>query len=490
MSNNFDTLNEGFFDWFKGLLKNLVGSVFHVNSYEKFVDRLNKFPKIILGIEDKDTNESVSESLYIPRRSRKKIYEGRSRFVKPIVEDDKSDKKDDADSSTNKKDEIKKMAKEDFVNEFQPITYDDLGKSTKKPSFKNVLTKKLEALNKSKIQMEEKFTPKVKRSMQRTLDNGKTIAMSDIQVLEIFVSDFLNLYSSGTMGLPKVEKDKKMTISELSQYSNVVSKSDPSKKFSTLYNELNKVVKYYEDSFNSEWEFIRTKEEEYQKNRADNASWDGDGDVSYETIQKIADNEMEVKSAIDNLIEGCKELIPNAIAGFFINSPIYKDTEEQINDILKLLIQNEKIVEEGKKNPDLQVISVLNDIIGHNVEEKDEENINKAFQLYKSKVSNLTTKYPNLQITNVDNVEGYKKILEQSNIKINKNETLKSLLNKIKDDVIKLAFACLYNVYTEKSIPIDYDVPNVGKIDLFKESLNYNNSLKNLYDFYGKGESI
>lgn len=501
MNREIDTLNEGFFDWIKGLLKNLVGSVFHVNNYEKFIERINKFPNIILGIENntEDSNESVSESYYVPKRSRKRLYEGRSRFAKPILEDDtdvtdndvkdvstsKSDTKDDS----TKKDDIKKMSKEDYVNVFQPITYDDLDKNTKTPSFKNVLIKKLDALNKSRVQLEEKFTPAIKSKIQRTLSSGKTIAMSDIQVLEIFVSDFLNLYSSGTLGLPKVEKDKKMTISELSQYKNVVDKADPSKKFSTLYNELNKVIKTYEDSFNSEWEFIRTKEEEYEKRRADNASWDGDGEVSYETIQKISDNEMEVSAAIDSIIEGCRDLIPNAIAGFFINSPIYKDTETQINELLKYLIENEKVLEENKKNPDLKVISVLSDIIGHNIEESDKENINKAYELYNTKVSNLLNKYKDndLKIVNIDSVDNFIKLLENSNLKITKNETMKSLLNKINNDNIKLAIACLYNVYTSKTFSVEYNIPNVGKIDLFKESYNYRSKeLKNLYDLYGK----
>ena len=66
-------------------------------------------------------------------------------------------------------------------------------------------------------------------------------------------------------------------------------------------------------------------------------------------MQKIVESEIEVQGAMKSMVDQCTALIPNAIMGFFINSPIYQHTEETINKIINLLIANSKNIEEMKK---------------------------------------------------------------------------------------------------------------------------------------------
>lgn len=520
--NAFIPLNEGFFSWIKGLLKNLISGIFHVNSYEDFVKRLNKMPRIILGLEgegsidDRQSNETTinsnevdntqpNESIYIPKRSRKRLFEARSRYVSNAITEDDKEHNDDSgedvskednnvDSSNENKDDssIEHMDKNKYVSEFKPITVDDLKTKTKMPSFKNALIRLLSELNEKTIQLNEKITEEKITSMKKIIEENKTIAMSDIQVIELAVSNFLNLYSSGTLGLPKPEKGKELTISELSQYQNVVSKSDPEKKFASLYNALNKVVDIYEENFNSQWEDIRKKEIEFQQKKADNSSWDGDGTIDYDTIKKIGDNEIEVRGAMDDLIDGCRELIPNAIMGFFISSPIYKAAEEKINSLLEVLVANEKVIEDNKKNPDLKVISLFSDIANNSVKEEDKEKVEEASNLFSEKVNNIVNNEL-LKGMNFSNSVSFEDTIKKTNVKIVQNETAESLMKKIPDYGCKLAFACLYYVVLKKEIPVN--VENNGQnINLFNitnqntnkqsESFNQKNNLKKIYDYY------
>lgn len=704
-------LNEGFFSWLKGLLKNLIGGIFHVDSYEKFVDRLNKMPRIILGLDSETTNESqkvniIQEEVYIPKRSRTKIFEGRSRFatpltegsnkmdnlgldkdliknllnygnslikkessnvsftdeqkeklvdiynnkvkkdrnleafsqkidkdgengikgfenkdyyivlyaIKTIVETDNKDKevkedneiisfldacfneseneelkkqieefkskiskleedirllekeKDkikeedekalsealkahreieselrtkikDLEQSNEDKDniinilistyapkieelekeveklkeenealrkendklnaEIKHMRGEDYESEFKPITYDDLSKKTKMPSFKNALIQLLASLNDRTRQLNDKITPEILETMRNNLQQKKTINMSDIQVIEIAVSSFINLYSSGKLGLPKPQKGQELNVSELSQYKNVVQNSDPSKKFVSLYEALEKVVEQYKESFYAQWKEIRDKEVKYQQNKADNASWSGDGDVSYETLEKMHDNELEIESAINDIIDGCRSLIPNAIMGYFISSPIYKAAEEKINEMIDVLIENEKVLEENKKNPDLEVISVFNDILSDTIKEEDKEKIAEASNLFTEKVNDIINNKQISDVLDFNQGESFDIVIKSSGVKIAQKETIDTLMKKMQDVKSRLAFACLYFVYNNKPLKIEEDI-NGQKVDLFNisaqghqddvtqqgESFNKRNNLRKIYDYY------
>jgi hypothetical protein len=468
-------------------------------------------PRIILGLdgegsinsEKPSTNNSTevtnsnevdntqpNESIYIPKRSRKKLFEARSRYNSNIITEDEEE-------NDSLKSEIRHMKGEDYVSEFKPITYDDLKNKTKMPSFKNALIRLLTELNDKTVQLNEKITEERINSMKKLIEENKTIAMSDIQVIELAVSNFLNLYSSGTLGLPKPEKGKELTISELSQYQNVVSKSDPEKKFASLYNALNKVVDIYEENFNSQWEDIRKKEIEFQQKKADNSSWDGDGTIDYDTIKKIGDNEIEVRGAMDDLIDGCRELIPNAIMGFFILSPIYKAAEEKINSLLEVLVANEKVIEENKKNPDLKVISLFSDIANNSVREEDKEKVEEASNLFSEKVNNIINN-DLLKGMNFSNNVSFEDTIKKTNVKIIQNETAESLMKKIPDYGCKLAFACLYYVMLKKEIPVNIE-NNGQNINLFNvsnkeinnqditqqgESFNKKNNLKKIYDYY------
>lgn len=720
--NSLIPLNEGFFSWIAGLLKNLIKGVFHVNSYEQFVDRLNKMPRIILGLEEKTTNATVedssntynnsntitsNESIYIPKRSRKRLFEERSRFAAPlteasnkidnlgidkeliynllkygnsliknensdvsfnkeqktklielynskvnkdrnldtfiqkvnkegeigvkgfenkdyyivlyaiknIVENDneeitnekrekdnvsslltdvlniteseelkkqieefkkkitllesdikileeekknikEEDKKrldttlevyenienelknkiNDLEQSNEDKDqlisdiiehyapkvdelekevdrlkeeneelkkdnknliaELKYMKGEDYKSEFKPITYDDLKNKTKMPSFKNALITLLQGLNDKTVQLNDKITDEKLEAMRKNIEDNKTIAMSDIQVIELAVSDFLNLYSSGTMNLPKPEKGKGLTISDLSQYQNVVSKSDPEKKFASLYNSLNKVVDIYEENFNEEMKLIRDKEVKYQQDIANNKSWNGDGDMNYETIKQLSDNDMEVRGTIESIIDGCRGLIPNAIMGFFIASPIYKAAEEKINTMIDVLIANEKVIEENKKSPDLHVISVFNDILNNTIKDEDVEKIEEASKLFSDKVSEIVNNEELNRGLNFNGSEVLKDIILSSGIKVTQKETVDTLMKKLQNTKSKLAFACLYFVYTNKPLKVETD-NNGQMVNLFnisslqnnqtlqqEESFNRRNNLKKIYDVY------
>lgn len=704
--NSLTPLNEGFFSWIAGLLKNLFKGIFHVNSYDEFVKRLNKMPNIILGIESKNSNEEVStsntdnndsaistpnESMYIPKRSRRRLFEARSRFAGPLTEatnkmdnlgldrelvnnllnygqclikkensnvsfnDEQKAKIEEIYNSKVKKDktletfvqkaeqdgeagvkgfenkdyytvlyaikvviesenkntednninldddnliisflddvyndteseelkkqieefkskvsklendiklleeekeavkeegkleiesileehrkienelmekiqelkdknledqqmyeaifneyaakidelnkeierlkeeneelkkendklsaELKYMKGEDYKSEFKPITYDDLKNKTKMPSFKNALITLLQALNDKTSQLNDKITDEKLEAMRKNIEANKTIAMSDIQVIELAVSDFLNLYSSGTMNLPKPEKGKGLTISDLSQYQNVVSKSDPEKKFASLYNSLNKVVDIYEENFNEEMKLIRDKEVKYQQERANNKSWNGDGDMDYKTIKKLSDNDMEVRGTIESIIDGCRGLIPNAIMGFFIASPIYKAAEEKINTMIDVLIANEKVVEENKKNPDLQVISVFSDILSNTVKEEDVEKVDEASKLFSEKVEEIVK---NEQLKGLDfkGDEQLNVIIQSSGVKVIQKETLDTIMKKLQDVKSRLAFACLYFVYTKK--PLKVEVDNNGQmVDLFNIVSSKNNQQQN-----------
>lgn len=596
-------LNEGFFSWLKGLLKNLIKGVFHVNSYEQFVDRLNKMPRIILGLDDKGVDESyspnvinvINEDNNIPIRSRSRftnnpqpqvleassknkykklsdaiknrtlnieneelkkemeklnntiielennidllnkekdeidnesknkleelqkkyndlslslleITDANDKEIKEMIEKHNSELNELAqevdelrneneklrDENKNLKSEIKHMKGEDYKSEFKPITYDDLENKTKMPSFKNALIGLLSSLNDQTQQMNDKVSSEKIEMMRKNLKQKKTINMSDIQIIELYVSGFLNLYSSGKLGLPKPQKGQELNVSELSQYQNVIINSDPSKKFASLYDALEKIVKQYEESFNQQWKEVREMEVKYQQQKSDNASWSGDGDIKYETLKKMYDNELEIEGAINDIIDGCRSLIPNAIMGYFISSPIYKAAEEKINQMLDVLIENEKVVDENKKNPEQEVVKLYNSVMTDTVDEDDKQKIQQASNLFSEKVSAIIADEKLKNKLPFVNDDIFEDIVKNSGIKIIANDNVSDLMRKMQDIKCRLALACLYYVIMQKPLKVITEVDDVD-VDLFNLSANnefnnesntYKRNLKKIYDFY------
>lgn len=617
-NNSTEALNEGFFSWLGGLIKNLFKGIFHVDSYKKFVDRLNKMPRIILGLTDAKSNENEKVN------SVEKLYEGkRSRFNKFIFEADENTENDNTTSTDNnnedselvklidtckefvddatktKLDEVRKQVKENegiialgnepdaetvfnsdseikeqydaiksyneslqanlakaleledenakreaivsifdseevkqikelsskikemqtkfeellndkeklekekeekekeneelkdkndelnakndelnakiekmngsqYESEFKPIQNEEIDAlvKSKTPSFKKTLAELLMKLRDQSSQINKKFSEETIQKLNQIIESGQVISTSDVQSMEIIVSDFLNLYTGGSMSLPKPEKDKKMTVAELAQYKNSIDKGDSSKKFKSLHDALAKVVKIYEESFNAEWEFVREREKEYEKQKAANASWDGDGSISYKTMKKIVDNEIEIQGAMDSMVNQCMGLIPNAIMGYFINSPVYKHTEDTINNILTILLANSKNVEELAKNPELKVVSTFNDILTNTINEEEKENIDKAKNLFKEKVNKIVQTYPNKTNFTQQDGDKFEEIIQNSNVKVAPKDNADTLMKKIQDVKCRLILACLYFVYMNKPLSV-IDIVDGQKIDLF-----------------------
>ena len=610
-NNSTEALNEGFFSWLGGLIKNLFKGIFHVDSYKKFVDRLNKMPRIILGLTDAKSNENKNVN------SVEKLYEGkRSRFNKFIFEADENTENDNItptdnnnedselvklidtckdfvdDATKTKLDEVRKQVKENegiialgnepdaetvfnsdseikeqydaiksyneslqanlakaleledenakreaivsifdseevkqikelsskikemqnkfeellndkeklekekeekekeneelkdkndelnakiekmngsqYESEFKPIQVDEIDAlvKSKTPSFKKTLAELLMKLRDQSAQINKKFDENTIQKLNQIIESGQVISTSDVQSMEIIVSDFLNLYTGGSMSLPKPEKDKKMTVAELAQYKNSIDKGDSSKKFKSLHDALAKVVKIYEESFNAEWEFVREREKEYEKQKAANASWDGDGSISYKTMKKIVDNEIEIQGAMDSMVNQCMGLIPNAIMGYFINSPVYKHTEDTINNILTILLANSKNVEELAKNPELKVVSTFNDILTNTINEEEKENIDKAKILFKEKVNKIIQTYPNKTSFTPQDGDKFEEIIQNSNVKVAPKDNADTLMKKIQSVKCRLTLACLYFVYMNKPLSV-IDIIDGQKIDLF-----------------------
>lgn len=627
-NNSVEALNEGFFSWLGGLIKNLFKGIFHVDSYKKFVDRINKMPRIILGLTDGKKNESETNN------STERLYEGRrSRFNKFIFEADENTENDNTtpndnnnedselvklidtckdfvdDATKTKLDEVRKQVKENesiialgnepdaetvfnsdseikeqyeaiksyneslqanlskaleiedenakrdaivsifdseevkqikelsskikemqtkfeellndkeklerekeekekeneelkdkndelnakiekmngsqYESEFKPIQNEEIDVLVKSkiPSFKKTLAELLMKLRDQSAQINKKFSEETIQKLNQIIESGQVISTSDAQSMEIVVSDFLNLYTSGGMNLPKPEKDKKMTVAELSQYKNSIDKGDNSKKFKSLYSSLEKVVDIYEESFNTEWKFVREREKKYQQEKANNASWDGEGDISYKTMKKIVDNEIEIQGAMDSMINQCRGLIPNAIMGYFINSPIYDNAEETVNKILSILIANSKNVEELSKNPELKVVSVFNDILTNTINEEERGNIDNAKNLFKEKVNKISQLYPNKTTFTPQDGDKFEEIIQDSNIKITSKDTVDVVMKKIQDAKCRLAFACLYFVYINKPLSVMENIDGQN-VDLFKigdnnQQQNQNNQQNN-----------
>ena len=666
-----EALNEGFFSWLGGLIKNLFKGIFHVNSYKQFVDRLNKMPRVILGLTDGKSNESKKVN------NNEKLYEGkRSRFSKFIFEADENtedtsttnveggDNTTDAntnnnDSNTNNdatntnadaqqnandsnednssnsrliqlinmcksfvddttkakieelesqvkvneeivkfveeskkkegeetvdavlnsdseiksqydaivlynstleeklekivaiedenkkreeivsifdseevkqikqlsskitelqnnveqlindkerlekekeekekendelkgenddlKAEIQKMKGSEYESEFKPIQNEEIDAlvKSKTPSFKKTLAELLMKLRDQSAQINKKFDENTIKKLNQIIESGQVISTSDVQSMEIIVSDFLNLYTGGGMNLPKPEKDKKMTVAELAQYKNSIDKGDNSKKFKSLYDALAKVVKIYEESFNAEWKFVREREKEYEKQKAANASWDGDGSISYKTMRKIVDNEIQIQGAMESMINQCQGLIPNAIMGFFINSPVYQHTEETINNILTILLANSKNAEELSKNPELKVVSTFNDILTNTINEEEKENIDKAKNLFKEKVNKIVQTYPNKTTFTQQDGDKFEEIIQNSNIKVTAKDNADALMKKIQDVKCRLTLACLYFVYMNKPLSVTENIDGQN-VDLFNvgesNQQNQNNQQQN-----------
>ena len=610
-NNATEALNEGFFSWLGGLIKNLFKGIFYVDSYKEFVDRLNKMPRIILGLADGKSNENKKvnsvEKLYEGKRSRfnkfifeaeentegnnsetdtsdgeeselvkmiescksfvddetkakledfkkqiienegiiklgeepdaeevfnsdseikeqydaikayneamqeklqnilqnednnqkreaivaifdseevkhikelsSKIKEMQSKFEellkdKERLEQEKEEKEKENDDLKSKNDElnakIEKMKGSDYESEFKPIQVDEIDAlvSSKTPSFKKTLAELLMKLRDQSAQINKKFTDEVIQKLNQIIESGQVISAGDVQSMEIIVSDFLNLYTGGGMNLPKPEKGKTMTVAEIAQYKNSIEKGDSSKKFKTIYDALSKVVNIYEESFNAEWEFVREREKEYQKEKAANASWNGDGSISYKTMKQIVDHEIEIQGAMDSMINQCKGLIPNAIMGYFISSPVYEHTEETINKLITILLTNSKNVEELAKNPELKVVSTFNDILTNTINEEEKENIDKAKNLFKEKVNNIVQTYPNKTNFTQQDGDKFEEIIQNSNIKVAPKDNADTLMKKIQDVKCRLTFACIYFVYMNKPLSV---IDNIDgqKVDLF-----------------------
>ena len=627
-NNSIEALNEGFFSWLGGLIKNLFKGIFHVDSYKKFVDRINKMPRIILGLTDGKNNENEKN------KSIERLYEGRrSRFNKFIFEAEENTENDNTtptdnnnedselvklidackdfvdDATKTKLDEVRKQVKENegiialgnepdaetvfdsdaeikeqynaiksyneslqanlakaleledenakreaivsifdseevkqikelsskikemqtkfeellrdkeklekekeekekenaelkdendelnakiekmngsqYESEFKPIQNEEIDAlvKSKTPSFKKTLAELLMKLRDQSAQINKKFSEETIQKLNQIIESGQVISTSDAQSMEIVVSDFLNLYTGGGMNLPKPEKDKKMTIAELSQYKNSIDKGDNTKKFKSLYTSLEKVVDIYEESFNAEWNFVREREKKYQQEKANNASWDGEGDISYKTMKKIVDNEIEIQGAMDSMINQCKGLIPNAIMGYFIGSPVYEKAEETINKILTILIANSKNAEDLSKNPELKVVSVFNDILTNTINEEERGNIDNAKNLFKEKVNKISQVYPNKTTFTPQDGDKFEDIIQDSNIKITSKDTADVVMKKIQDVKCRLAFACLYFVYINKPLSVMENIDGQN-VDLFKigdnnQQQNQNNQQNN-----------
>ena len=644
-NNALKPLNEGFFSWLGGLIKNLFKGLFRTNTYEEFIKRLNALPRIILGLDKSNSNESkkvVFNSSINERRSRFKsdkermLYESRSRYssineaegdenntetntdnnqdtdntqetsnnqetttdtpqekselvkmieeceslvegeikeklealkklvinnesvialkdeegseevfndeevkkeyddivkynedlknkfseiisiqnieekknaivsffdseeVKKIkelsieleelsvkLEELKKEKENVERENDELKDEndelnakIENMNSSDYESEFTPIEEEEIDVlvKSKKPSFKKTLAELLLKLRDSSAQLKNKFSDENIKKLEEIVQSGRTLSMRDVQTMELNVSDFLNLYSGGSMNLPKPEKNESLTIADLAQYDSVIKSADNSKKFKTIYDSLREVIKIYEDSFVSEWKFVRETEKEYQQQKAQNASWDGDGTVNYETMKKILGHEMEIQGAMKSMIDQCNALIPNAISGFFVSSPVYKNAEETINKIVNLLVSNSKNIEEQQKNPEMKVISVFNDIMTNTINREEEENIKKASDLFNVKVNEIVKAYPNKTNFSNSDINRFENNIQTSKVKVTQKDTSDTLMKKIQDVKGRLAFACLYFVYMNKPLQVMEDIDN-QKVDLFMvgEQQNGNN---------------
>ena len=69
-------------------------------------------------------------------------------------------------------------------------------------------------------------------------------------------------------------------------------------------------------------------------------------------------------------------------------------------------------------------------------------------------------------------------IIKSSGVKITQKETAETLFKKLQDNRVKLAFACLYFVYTNKSLKVEVVINN-QKFDLFNLSGQQNNQQNN-----------
>jgi hypothetical protein len=161
--------------------------------------------------------------------------------------------------------------------------------------------------------------------------------------------------------------------------------------------------------------------------------------------------------------------------GFFISSPIYKAAEEKINSMLDILIANEKVVEDHKKDPSLQVISLFGAIASNNVEDDDKVKVDAASKLYKEKVDAILKNEQLAQNVRIDETP-FERIIQESGVKITTKETVESLFNKMDDDRCRLAFACLYFTMLNKPLKVEKDI-NGQKVDLF--NLGKDNNAQN-----------
>lgn len=407
--NNIEVLNEGFFDFVKKWTARILHSLFKANDFESLFNRLTTLEETIKYGKNKSnkSNESINEG----NRSR------RTRYILEDGENSETETKTSTEPSKIDSDIDKQQNTEVDLNnpKQQVVNMENIDMNT--PSFPQVAKQLLNGLKK---QLEEKQKLMPISGLENDITavkSGRPLSQRYINMLEVVVTDFLRKYSSGTLTLPRPERNQTLSYDQLMQWQKYA--KDPGgnseKMFAYVHDTMEKIVNDYEKEFKNKFEVLKTSEDSFIQKYKNNEKNKND-------LMFISDWETKIMQKVENLKTSCIEFIPTAISNYFISSDIYKNATDYVLLCLELLAVNSKNIAQRNEGKGNSLLNYMNewlegdkeDIIDVVNQKRDEilshiQNNDEYSDLLKE-LNSINDNTIENAIQNIQNIKGIQKI--------------------------------------------------------------------------------
>lgn len=413
--NNIEVLNEGFFDFIKKWTAKIFHSLFKANDFEDLYNRVSKLEDIIKY--GNNINESVKINENLNHKRSRYIVEDDEESTSTQSTDSSIASKDGDEANKNNKEEKRVTSKEVDLKQKSSNTTVNMDKVNMNiPSFPQVAKQLLNGLEKQiKENRENLSDAKIKKDIE-SVKSGRPLSQRYINGLEIIVTDFLRKYSSGSLSLPKPERNQSLSYDQLQQWQKYTQQpsNNSGKMFAYVHNTMEKIVNDYENQFKKNFEVLKTSEDSFIQKYKNN-------EKSKEDLQFITDWENKILQKLENIKTSCIEYIPTAINNYFINNKIYKDATNYVLLCLELLTVNSKNIAksangkgnsllnymnewlDGDKEDIIEIINQKRDEIVNNIQNNDE------YSQLVDELKSINDNVINDAISNIQNIKNIQK---------------------------------------------------------------------------------
>lgn len=401
--NNIEVLNEGFFDFVKKWTARILHSLFKANDFNDLYNRLTTLEDIIKYGKNKSnkSNESINEGNR-SRRTRYILEDGEKSETKPSTEPNKTDS--DIDKQQNTEVDLNNSSSKEYSVDIKNIDMNV-------PSFPQVAKQLLDALDQQLKEKQEHMPISRLENDIKDVKSGRPLSQRYINMLEVVVTDFLRKYSSGTLTLPRPERNQTLSYDQLMQWQKYA--KDPGgnsgKMFTYVHDTMEKIVNDYENQFKKEFEVLKTSEDSFIQKYKNNEKNKND-------LKFISDWETKIVQKVENVKTSCIEFIPTAISNYFISSDVYKNATDYVLLCLELLAVNSKNISQRNEGKGNSLLNYMNEWL-----EGDKEDIIDVVNQKRDEI-----------LSHIQNNDEYSDLLKE--------------LNSINDNIIENAIQNIQNI--------------------------------------------